>query len=53
MEKLTQYIENILALTAMQEGMLFHYLRDPQSENYFEQLSLGISGAIDGMKMKR
>ncbi|HLP49199.1 MAG TPA: amino acid adenylation domain-containing protein, partial [Candidatus Kapabacteria bacterium] len=49
MEKLNpQHIENILALTAMQEGMLFHYLRDPQSENYFEQLSLGISGAIDG-----
>jgi hypothetical protein len=40
-------IEDILALTAMQEGMLFHYLKDPESDNYFEQLSLEISGKID------
>ena len=37
-------IEDILALTPMQEGMLFHYLHLPQSELYFEQLSLEISG---------
>ncbi|MDQ1353286.1 MAG: hypothetical protein QG657_3592, partial [Acidobacteriota bacterium] len=35
-------IANILALTPVQEGMLFHYLQDPQSELYFEQLSLEI-----------
>jgi tyrocidine synthetase-3 len=40
-------IEDILALTAMQEGMLFHYLKDPESDSYFEQLSLEISGKID------
>jgi amino acid adenylation domain-containing protein len=40
-------IEDIAALTPMQEGMLFHYLRDPQGENYLEQLSLEISGEID------
>ncbi|MCX6582597.1 MAG: amino acid adenylation domain-containing protein [Candidatus Aminicenantes bacterium] len=40
-------IENILALTPLQEGMLFHYLQDPQSELYIEQLSLAISGEID------
>ncbi|MDQ1354080.1 MAG: hypothetical protein QG657_4389 [Acidobacteriota bacterium] len=40
-------IANILALTPVQEGMLFHYLQDPQSELYFEQLSLEISGEID------
>jgi non-ribosomal peptide synthetase component F len=40
-------VENILALTPLQEGMLFHYLKDPQSENYFEQLSLEVSGEID------
>jgi amino acid adenylation domain-containing protein len=42
--------ENILdiyALTPMQEGMLFHYLKDPGSDYYFEQLSLEISGKID------
>ncbi len=40
-------IEDILALTPMQEGMLFHYLKDTQSDHYFEQLSLGISGEIN------
>ena len=40
-------IEDILALTPMQEGMLFHYLKDPNSDYYFEQLSLEISGEID------
>jgi iturin family lipopeptide synthetase B len=40
-------IEDILALTPMQEGMLFHYLKEPESSYYFEQLSLEISGEID------
>jgi tyrocidine synthetase III len=40
-------IENILSLSPIQEGMLFHYLKDPQGENYFEQLRLDISGEID------
>jgi tyrocidine synthetase-3 len=40
-------IEDILALTPMQEGLLFHYLKDPQSDHYFEQLSLEITGKID------
>ncbi|UCH94257.1 MAG: amino acid adenylation domain-containing protein [Candidatus Aminicenantes bacterium] len=40
-------IENILALTPMQEGMLFHYLKDPENHYYFEQLSLQVSGSVD------
>ncbi|UCH95648.1 MAG: AMP-binding protein, partial [Candidatus Aminicenantes bacterium] len=40
-------IEDIVALTPLQEGMLFHYLKAPKSDLYFEQLSLGISGRID------
>ena len=40
-------IEDILALTPMQEGMLFHYLKEPESSYYFEQLSLEISGKIN------
>ncbi|MDQ1352804.1 MAG: hypothetical protein QG657_3110, partial [Acidobacteriota bacterium] len=48
MEKIDpQNIGNILALTPIQEGMLFHYLKDPRSGLYFEQLSLEISGSID------
>ncbi|MCP4215401.1 MAG: amino acid adenylation domain-containing protein [bacterium] len=40
-------IENVLALTPMQEGILFQYLRTPGSRNYFEQLSLTLSGKLD------
>jgi amino acid adenylation domain-containing protein len=40
-------IEDILSLTPMQEGMLFHYLKEPESDLYFEQLSLEISGEIE------
>ncbi|UCH93966.1 MAG: hypothetical protein JSV88_27370 [Candidatus Aminicenantes bacterium] len=47
-KKLTkQNIEDIFALTPMQEGMLFHYLKDPNSDLYFEQLSLDISGEVE------
>ena len=40
-------IEDIFALTPMQEGMLFHYLKDPENNYYFEQLCLDITGEID------
>lgn len=40
-------VEDILALTPMQKGMLVHYLKDPQSDIYFEQLKLEIHGKID------
>ncbi len=40
-------IEDVMALTSLQEGMLFHYLRDPAGNFYREQLSLGISGVVD------
>jgi non-ribosomal peptide synthetase component F len=40
-------IEDVLALTPMQEGMLFHYLKEPGGGLYFEQLSLEIAGTID------
>ncbi|MCP4151690.1 MAG: hypothetical protein GY757_28360, partial [bacterium] len=39
-------IRDIVALTPMQEGMLYSYLLSPESD-YFEQISLGISGAIE------
>ncbi|MCP5046716.1 MAG: AMP-binding protein, partial [bacterium] len=40
-------IEDIIALTPMQEGMLVHYLKEPGSGHYFEQLSLTMRGPID------
>jgi len=40
-------IEEIIALTTLQEGMLFHYLQEPDSDVYFEQLSLGLTGDIN------
>ncbi|MCU0287470.1 MAG: condensation domain-containing protein, partial [Acidobacteria bacterium] len=47
MEKLdSNCIENIIALSPSQEGMLFHYLQAPQCPIHFEQLSLEISGNI-------
>ncbi|MGD2092987.1 MAG: amino acid adenylation domain-containing protein, partial [Candidatus Aminicenantes bacterium] len=40
-------IEDIFAMSPMQKGMLFHYLKDPGSQQYVEQLSLNITGEID------
>lgn len=40
-------IEDIFALSPMQEEMLFHYLGDRESDRYFEQLCLNITGKID------
>lgn len=40
-------VENVMALTPVQEGMLFHYLKTPESQEYFEQLILNIAGYID------
>lgn len=40
-------IKDIIALTPIQEGILFHYLKNSKSEVYHVQLSLGISGEFD------
>ncbi len=39
-------IKTILALTPLQQGMLFQHLKDPDSAGYNEQLSLALSGDI-------
>jgi amino acid adenylation domain-containing protein/FkbM family methyltransferase len=41
-----QEIQDIYALTSMQEGMLFHYLRESGAEYYVEQIVLEISGEL-------
>ncbi|HEX3046833.1 MAG TPA: amino acid adenylation domain-containing protein [Bacillota bacterium] len=40
-------IEDIIALTPGQEGMLFHYLEKPGGSQYFEQLVIKVSGGVD------
>lgn len=40
-------IENILALSPMQEGILFYYLLNKESDYYLEQLQIKVSGKID------
>ncbi|CAH1206498.1 D-alanine--D-alanyl carrier protein ligase [Paenibacillus plantiphilus] len=40
-------MEDIIALTPLQEGLLFHYIQNPHSELYFEQLSLRLKGRLD------
>lgn len=46
MKLATEQIEDIYALTPVQDGILFHYLKNEDSE-YNEQLILNINGQID------
>ncbi|NLU93263.1 non-ribosomal peptide synthetase/type I polyketide synthase [Chitinophaga sp. Ak27] len=43
----TKNIEDIIGLTPLQEGMLFHYLVDKESNLYYELVSLNISGRFE------
>lgn len=45
-------IEDIVEINRVQEGMLFYYLEDPQSDCYFEQLYFEFEGEIDSKKIK-
>lgn len=48
MEKLaSENIEKIYDLSPMQEGILFHYLREKDSRAYFEQYSFNLDGKVD------
>ena len=40
-------VQDLLSLTPMQAGMLFHYLNNSENKHYFEQLSMDISGKIN------
>jgi tyrocidine synthetase-3 len=45
--KLERKIEKIYSLTPMQEGMLFHAVKDPEADFYCEQYMFTIKGSID------
>ncbi|UCH93923.1 MAG: AMP-binding protein, partial [Candidatus Aminicenantes bacterium] len=46
-------VEDIMGLTSLQEGMLFHYLSNPGSKQYFEQFRLQLSGKMDVERFKQ
>ncbi len=46
-----QNIEAIYQLSPMQQGMLFHTIYNPGSEEYFEQLTATFTGDIDTEKL--
>lgn len=48
MGKITKdQIEDIISLAPLQEGMLFYYLNNKESNLYFNQLSIELSGNLD------
>ena len=48
-----EHIENVYELTPLQQGMLFHSLRDTGANLYFEQSSMPLLGAIDVEAFRR
>ncbi|WP_314590408.1 non-ribosomal peptide synthetase, partial [Paenibacillus terrigena] len=46
-------VEDIINLSLMQAGMLFHYIKNPESNMYFEQFGFRIKGDIDVDKIKQ
>lgn len=46
-------VEDMLALTPMQQGLLYHYLASPGSDQYVEQLSLWMEGDLNIENMKQ
>src|SRR5215203_543629 len=49
----TAQIEDIYPLTPAQQGILFHAVRDPESDVYFEQSSVTLEGTLDVPAFRR
>ena len=45
-------IQDVMPLTSMQQGLLFHYLREPQGLQYVEQLRLDLAGPLDAGRLE-
>lgn len=39
-------VENIMGLTSMQQGMLFHYMKDQESSEYHGQVCISLTGPV-------
>ncbi|WP_394831236.1 non-ribosomal peptide synthase/polyketide synthase [Pendulispora rubella] len=48
-----QGIEDVYRLSPMQQGMIFHTLREPASGAYFEQLRCTLEGTLDAVAFER
>ncbi len=46
-------VEDVYPLTPVQEGMLFHSAYSPESELYFEQMSLTLTGEINSAAFRQ
>jgi amino acid adenylation domain-containing protein len=46
-------VDDVVSLTPMQRGMLYHYVTDPDSEMYVEQLCVELNGSIDAEIFKQ
>ncbi len=46
-------IQDVMPLTSMQQGLLFHYLREPEGLQYVEQLRLDLAGPLDAARLQR
>ncbi|UHA72709.1 non-ribosomal peptide synthetase [Paenibacillus sp. 481] len=46
-------VEDILSLTSMQQGMLFHYVQSPESDLHFQQMSMRLTGTIDAERIEK
>ncbi|MBI3727427.1 MAG: amino acid adenylation domain-containing protein [Burkholderiales bacterium] len=46
-------MEMVFPLTSMQQGMLFHHLREPASAAYFQQLQVRLQGELDTVRLQQ
>ena len=45
-------IANIVSVTPLQEGMIYHFLMNPKSTNYVVQSVFNVQGELDVEKVK-
>ncbi|CAM1358018.1 amino acid adenylation domain-containing protein [Tenacibaculum xiamenense] len=45
-------IKTLMPITGLQRGMLFHYLQNKESDQYYVQVKITISGALDNIYLK-